>query len=523
LNEVESLSFDMPQTDSNSALVHEWTTEVRARVGSSIYFWGPVVRVQNDYRLMRVQCQGIFAYFRKRFLSYAGRSPQLLVNGYFENTTGQTFTNGVGSTNPFGWTPYLFTLQNGLQTQGGPWSRPVSTHKFGGSYGVRIENNTEGQDMWLGQTVTVTTGATDERYVLSGDLHICTDSVTGPLGPFTEASQGRGLCAFVRPQGASVTTPPTAEAVYFVGPMYGHQPGQSYSSGNQYNARPSRSFIVPKNGTWDIDVRLYAPRGSIVWDNVELRRDPVYSSNLGTDLREVILDILTLAQDTTLGKSSLNITATGVTFPLTGITRTASFAYGDRLQVLGVLQSFTNMRDGVDMWFTYGETSRYLNGTRQNVHADGRGRGSVLPAYAIELGTHIADYTVSGDGEQTANAITVISDPSPGNGILPTEGVYVDTSTLGGLVLEEVLTVDSGMSRDAVDALARRRWDVVSSTPQIITVRLVPGTGHELNVWPGDVIPVTIQRGNINLNAAYKRVVEKQVDPTSGVVTLTLN
>lgn len=516
LNEPGTLTFTLPVGHAQQTIGLMSEVRVRDTTTDRIVWWGFVARVDADPDRTRVQCVSLLGLFALRHMAFD--APDLLVNGGFEDLTGQTMTDGVGSTTPAGWTA--------LAADGGspPWARPVTTHRFGGQVGLRVESTQDGRDVWVGQTISgLTTGSAPKTYRLTADLHVCADSVdTGvydspPIMGYAYGWRLLSLIVIDMTTGQVMRGPDggTVEAHYLGCWATGHHPGMSFTAADA--SAPMVRVTIPPGRTFALDCRLYAPRASVVWDNVRLVQEVGIDGDIGQDIAQLVRDVVTAAQDTTRGKTTLNITADVAD---TGVRRAVNVSADRDVKALDLLTVVAQQDQGIDLDVTWPDVAqpgtRTLTGWPQT-QSDGRGRGTVtgitITAADCTTVTQWEDVTSAG------NVVAAIS-PSPDGG-MPIVGWASDLTTLQGVAVEHREQLPPGLSAEMVAEVAAKRLRQLRHGAQQLQVQLLP-TSPARNVTVGDIVTVTMTVGRVQLSAAPRRVIAKRVDVPTGVVTLIL-
>jgi len=114
--------------------------------------------------------------------------------------------------------------------------------------------------------------------------------------------------------------------------------------------------------------------------------------------------------------------------------------------------------------------------------------------------------------------------PSSGDGSDREEGGAIDTSAWSdGVTMEEVFTAPDGTPIDALGSMATERL-TVSRNPISLEITLLPGRNPDPigALWPGDDVPVTINRHQLHINGTY-RIVRAAINPVGNTMDLTLN
>lgn len=480
LNGPGAVEVTLATTDPDAAyMVPGREIQIYYQGGSTPIWWGPIVRPQAGLRKTTWQCAGLPWYFVHRFMGRADRI-NALTNGDFESgETGWTFNSVTHSTD----TAHVVEGSHALKlvatvTEGENWAKQIYTHPSGGYPGGDLL--TLEASLWIDNA-----GYVAPAIELRG-LFVAHRNAAGDL-LFSD----------------STTLDDDTARDQWVDPT------------------PQLGILNVQEGD-TIDVRLYAPHGTVWWDLAIL----VYMESLSfgypstpVDVTEIIGGIVDYGQDRggfTHGKSDLNIDHGG---DPTGVTRQVAYQFAEHRQLLDAIMEF--VRQGLcDISVEFDATTRTFMVWPKS--ADTRtppfGKGT-LYGTTLELDVNVADFTWSWDLEQAASSVVLLG---PGDGPARPEGGAVDTSLLGGAFTVEI--VEQAPDNTTIGQLDDRAAErlAVAVRPEILEVTTLPGAGVIGNLVVGDTVPVLISVGTVDINATY-RVVKIEADLLKDQATLTLN
>lgn len=502
LNQPETWSFQIPANDPKGyVLLNERFREVQVWRGDQLLAWGPIVRLSADMNSITANCRGALWHMTRRFIG--GRADNWVDNGDFEDglSSWGFETNGV-------WNYYGHPQAQSTPPDG----QVVGTPTMTGRRALRLESFVNGNDAWCGQTFTHTVDETidPDGSVLTIRGWVYVDS----LDPGTGANENRGLY-IERFSTTEYDRDPAVLAVYpglplsleclFV-PLNEDVPKNTWTRMEQAITSP------PKAGEAEfIQIRLYAPNGVVYWDAISLTlvQRLVFRD---TDQALIAAGIVEHLQDSAFGKSDVNI---GVNTPYTGIVRTRIYPHSEHAGGMASLEEFTGVDDGFDYGIVYTPTTRTFRTYYPR-------RGDYKPAYALVLGTNIATYSYTFDGEAATSSVIVLGQ---GDGSDREEGSAYDTSWFSDdLTLEEVYSAPPETRVDALDNMARERL-TVAKNPVTIEITTLPVTSGVLDplgrLFVGDYVPVVIYRHSFQIDAVY-RIVRLTINPDD-TLSLTLN
>lgn len=465
LNGQGTVEISLPTTDVG-ALLCRFGREIQIWRDGTVLWWGPIVRPQVQMWQATWGCADLLWYFKHRNMGRADRVNQL-TNGDFESgETGWTFNSVTHSAD--------------------------TTHVAEGTHALKlIGAATEGEN-WAKQIYTHTT-----QYSPTGDLLTLNAWVwvqaSGYVAPAIEL---RGLYA-ERRNAAGDSLDVQFEPI-----------DDDVPARDQYVNL--LSVAIPNVMVGDtIDVRLYAPNGTVWWDLVTLTLMESLSY-LDEDMSVIMGDVVDYAQDRLTfahGKSDLNIDHDT---PTSGIRMARTWQFAEHRNIGDVLNEF--VKNGqVDM-------SMAITSTTRTFTTHSPRKGSYKSGDTLELDTNIATFTWSFDGEAAASSVV---DLGNGDGPARPEGGATDPTVFGGLTLEIVETAADGVTVGELDTAAAETLRLVSR-PEIIEATGYPHSPLIGDLVEGDTVPVVINLGCVDIAADY-RVVKWSLNPATDQPTWTLN
>lgn len=469
LNDPGSCTIELPTTAITQADV-TFPNEVQVWREGRCHFWGPVTRIDANERTVRLQCRGLLWYFDRRFFGKADRD-NLIGNGDME-------TGSLSS-----WT-----------SSGPDTAASDTTIKIEGAKSGKLVESTAGADSYIYQNVSVTAGGVGELITVAAWYYI--ESFTAA------ALDSRGL--FVEVENGS-----TVESFDFA-VIDDQTPRLAWQ-------RAEVTVWMAPNTTRTVNVRLYAPQGTIYWDAVTVTKMESLSF-YGQDQARIAEHIVAYAQDNqafTHGKSDLLIAATSTSCPNTGITRDAHYQMADHANIGGTLREFSELDDGFDV-------SVEQNGALRYFHTWYPAKGTDRTASVSITNTMLAGDAPFGwryDGEQAANQITVLGE---GDGPDREEGGAVDNSAFGGTTFEDVISARPGTPIDRLDALAAEELRARKLVTSVTLSLHEPSANLLGTLTVGDQVDVNVDHGYLDIDGTF-RVVAMRFEPGREVLTLEMN
>jgi hypothetical protein len=470
LNGPGAAQITLATTDPDAALmVPGREVQIYYQGGTDPIWWGPIVRPQAGLHETTWQCAGLLWYFEHRFMGRADRVNQL-VNGDFEDgETGWTFnsvTHSTDTTHIVEGTEALKLI--GLVTDGENWAKQIWTHPAGGY-------------------------PTGDFLTVHGSVWIDNASYVDP------AIESRGL--FVAHHNGA------GDQLFYDATVL----DDNTTRGDWVECELGILNVLEGD---TVEVRLYAPNGTVWWDLVTLTFMESLSFGYplpAEDVATIVAEIVQYAQDNlagfTHGKSDLNIGTAGAA---TGTTRQIAYQFAEHRNILDAILEY--VRQGIiDIDIALTATTRTFT-----TYAPKKGS---LYGTTLQLDVNVADFTYSVDLEQAASSVVLLG---PGDGPDRPEGGAIDTSFVGGAFTAEIVEqAPDNTTVGQLDVRAEERLKV-AARPDILEVTTLPGAGVIGNLEGGDTVPVVIATGWVSINDTY-RVVRIEADLLKDQATFTLN
>lgn len=506
----EDWSFQILQNDPKAALILDVPfREVQVWRGDQILAWGPAVRPTATKETLTVSCHGAGWHLGRRHIGKADRH-NWVSNGSFEDGLAgwDLFTDPVN----------IYYGHPEAQTQL-PDASTVSFPTVLGKRALAMSNHVNGAYAGIGQqfefTVDSAFSPEGDTFTLKGYAFL-TEKIDG-----NAAWNAWGLYL----ERFSTTEPSPVPEILAVLPDAKLSLQQSIVTMDEdfpvgvWTRLETEFTLPPKAGEPEtIYARLFAPANQTVyWDAISLtlvEKLPFY----GVDQALICQGIVEHLQDAAYDKSDVNISTS---CPATGVLRNRVYIHSEHPNGLRSLEEFPTLDNGLDWAVTYTPTDRIFTTYYPR-------RGTLKSQFALTIGTpgapgNVADWSWTFDGEAASNSVIVLG--TGGSGSSREEGSAVDTSAFeGGLTLEEVYVAPPESTIDSLDDLAVEHL-AVARNPVVLEVKTIPGQFWASDpvgrLWPGDDVPVTIQRHSLDVDAVY-RVVKLAINPDD-TLDLTLN
>lgn len=468
LNRPVTATFTMPKNDPAATSI-ELGADVQLWRNEQIMFWGPVIgaRAGADVGPVNLDSADPMWVLGRRYFGTAERINKL-DNGGFE-----------GSIAP--WAPVNVTAEHET-------TDPGLLLRGEGSV-VLYAPTTD--DAYITQTKVVeTTWPYGQRLTVSAWCYISSFSWVGP------SLQNRGLHIVRRTYpGGVVQAEATAE-------ITAETPRDKW-------VRLEASYVVRPNELGTIEVRLYAVDGIVWWDEARMTEYESTSGDpAGNDQAELVRRIVSYAQ-TGRGKSSINL---GTSTPATGVVKPLrAWQHADHQPIMEAVREFTDAADGLDVSVELTPVSRTFT-----THFPFRG----VDRTDLVLSTpeNVATFGYSSDLGRTANSVVVLAASS---GPSREEGGAIDSSTLSGLVLEDVIAANPDLPIGQLDTFAEEEMDSRKHPISVLEV-LLKGPDLIGVLRTGDLVSVDFDDGFVQADGEW-RVVRTEVNAAADQMRLSLN
>lgn len=392
-------------------------------------------------------------------------------------------------------------------TDGGAITATVTTDwAEEGIYALRVVSSTPFGDIHEHQTISV--DGLELGRLITVVAYYKIESFTAP------AYAGRGLFVVATESGTVV-----AQAVHKI-------------DGTPTIGIPQRAEVtlqVPPNKTWDLDIRLYAPEGSTLWDATQaVEMDSVSTAGAEESLEHLCRLIILHVQDGAVEKSDVFITTDSGADAGPKVAKVWQWA--DHIACDGPIREFVERDDGIDWAMRFDpDTGERLFETFYPRRGTDYTTGDVHLLFGP--GGNLADYRWQRDGMAAVTLATVLGD---GDGPDREEGFYADASHIGGLTIESVSAAPTGTAVNSLLPMARAKVTGANDPPKIIEVDILDGSqgvaagaldGITLlrALVCGDVVPLTIDDGYVQEAASLWEIVRLQFTNPTRVLTATLN
>lgn len=491
LNEPMKWSFTIGVSDPKASVVLDPTKRFREYQlwrGDQLLTWGPAERPSvsgaGDVRVEGFDC---LYYPRRRFVGKAQRT-NYVTNGGFED--------GLS-----GWTPGQNVVFNGLGTDNAsppPTATIVQNPTLVGDRAMRLVGGVDGADIWFDQTFLWTTDpvANPDGDAFTFKAYAYLESFTAP------AFEERGL--FIARYSTTELDPDPIVQTYNPGQAkvleYGFVPiDEEFPVGAW--TRLEYTLELPATGVAEIvNVRLYAPHGSIVWDEAALTLDEATRFYGADQTSEIAAGLIEHMQDPAYDKSDLNISTD---CPPSGVLRDRVYVHHEHPNIARSLDELVQLRNGFDESMRYTPTERIYVTTYPAA-------GAYRPRRPFNIGGNCKLEGWSWDGSSAASSVLSLGQ---GSGSDREEGSAVDTSTFAdGVTIEKVTIAAPETPIDALDDYAAEDL-AVSRSPSVLLLTTFPNVDFIGRLRMGDVHPVNCRDGAFVLESVRYRIVALTLNP----------
>lgn len=458
--------YDPPGYAGQAADIRTLDREVQIWRNGSIIFWGCIVAGSSGGGQGNVSMTspGVSWYFTRRNIDKTRHN--YLTNPQFESGT-------------TGWSATATTASI------------VTSRRRLGAQSLRLVQATTGADAFEQQNVSMTAGPIGLLVDVAAWFFI--ESWSGP------ALESRGL--FVEGDIAGVVKQVAFDTIDASTPVGSWQ-------------RAETTVWIPPNQTWNVNIRLYSPNGTIEWDAAEVVVMESLASDyagVGTDIASLAGEIVDFIQDPANDKSDLHI---GTAITLAGVVIQRAWQFTEHTAAMSAIEELVTW--GLDWSIEITATTKLFT-----THAPRKGtdRSATLTLDYGSGGT-ISDYTYNEDGAQTETKTTYFGD---GDGPDREEGVAIDASSLDGLILEGVYQAAPSTPIDTLPVLATDRLTRskrLVKLPEITTIQREDLIG---TLKTGDVVKVLIDDGWTQIPSLAYRIIRKKLNARDDTLSLTFN
>lgn len=486
LNAPDECEFHFPKNAFNAGDLrvlgsNSGPHEVQVYRNGDIVFWGPITSINGAGADGALKCHaaGPDWYLNRRFVD--GVVVNLLDNGDFESDLDD-------------WTTF---------DAGGGLTASISTNTFiTGSQSAKLVSTSPDEEFLI-QSATI--GANAIGTLLTVSAWFLIDSITKPahsgdmLAPPGLYIEGRKSGVF---QGNNAYVIDTAT------------PQGKWT-------KASTTIWVPPGETWEIDVRLYAPQGTIHWDDAKLvRMDSLFCGThtgltlLPIDISTSIQKLVAHVQNPTVGKSHLNIT---VDAESVGVKLLKVYQYVDHVQFDQAMREFIERDDGIDYFIRLTPTTRTFRSFSGKRGTDRTGEFTLSYVAGADDGD-VPDYRFTSDGSACITRQVVLGED---NGPDREQGESAGASAIGGTILQDVRQASQDATVDSLQPFADELISRFSSVPLTIELDVLGKSELIGYLHPGDLVAVTITDGYVDVEDDL-RIMQITLDAVKNMMTLTL-
>lgn len=469
LNETWQSGFSFPKASASAADVDLLDREAQIFRDGTLIHWGPMIVGDADSNnpMVHVAVPDLSYYFSRRQISDA--RPNGLTNPQMElGTTGWTAMSGV--------------------TMTADTSRYVL-----GSKSLKLVQSTVGADKFAYQTQSFTGTAIGTLYTLKAWVYIQNSGWSGP------GLDARGL--YIAGIQASVV--------------------RDFRFVEIDDATPRDRWVplevtiwIPPNETWTLEVRLYAPAGTVWWDAVQLVAMNSLS-HYATDIGTIAGNVVDFIQNPAHGWDDLNIDTSDAT---TGQVIDRHYQYADHTDAAEALAELEAM--GLDWSIVVTTTTRTFTTYWPRKGTDRTATITLSLRTTANPTGNLTSYKLTEDGAATSTRVTVLGE---GQGPAREEGYATDPTPLGGLVLGTVISAPANAPINTLQVMAQEELGAAKYLVRVLEVTGIPSDSTLLSTLQvGDWVDVAISDGWVAVSGDW-RVVSKTINPANDQPSFVLN
>lgn len=478
LNKEGKISFSIPSKDPQATLLQKMKTEVQVWRNSGApaatdqhLATGVVFDLSGNKQSLQVGAPDPIIYIKTRHFGKADRT-NYLSNEEFESGTLHWQATDVTTQIATGETQHML-----------------------GTKAVRLLNSKPDNDGFIHQQVFIDVGSFPIDMVAAGWY-------------FTEDWQGpslgnRGLYLSVGPEGGDTSQIDIDEITW-------------ESPRGEWTRLDVQVTATAVNQTNVFEMRLYGVQGSILWDACQLVF-PESFQILGLDTQTVVELLLQHAQDPAFDKSDVNL-ETNTT--LTGVHKLRQLSkYWDHDNMWSTgFETLIKEHRGIDVYFACENNDP----TDRKVLSFYPKAGVIRNAFAITVQNDCYEFEYEFQGSEAASSVVALGQPSDA---AREEGRAIDLDAFDGVTYEKVMDAPDEVKTNELDSWAKKQLPKTTK-PDLLTLHLaghnlVERTIAELDL--GDIIPVSMDWGQLQMTAEPMRVLETVIRPQDDTVSIRLS
>lgn len=476
LNGIGTCEFEFPTLDPHQAEVQLLTREVQIWRNGKPFWWGVMVDATADFETVKVSCYSLEWYLFRRF--FGPIVDHFLENGNFDDPVPLAHWSATNCT-----------------------ATKVTAPLILGPNAVKLTTPNANTDSYLSQRITITAGG-----AIGGEPTVYFPKAwywLDPNGFQGPALNERGLFAILYDEGG-------AEVARTV---HGGLISNSHGRGTWQRLELTNGLQILAGRTWTIEMRLYCPGGTIYWGAADITVEESVATPGwpgGGDVNDLISNVITYAQDSARLKSPLSFAYSGAA---TGKVVERAYQFFDNANIWSSLLEWPTA-EVADIGITWD-----ANGRVRTFNTWPGQRGSVKPAWPIASGRNIVGGSLNVRGSDSTTSERILS--SQPTGPNRETGVSIDTSQLGGLILEQVDSVGKEIEVAGLQDIADKHVARFRSTTRI-PAYTIAAEGFIDNVDVGDTVPVILNHGWLQ-EQDLRRIISLAWEPGEDVLTVEVN
>ena len=488
IGQEDEVAFTSPKYDPATELLGAPLTEAQLWRNEDLKTWGPVLGDNGGSASGAVSftMRGVWWYFRRRFFGTANRL-NMITNGDFED--------GLAGWRTFGGAdPTVFDAELG---------EALGVEPLTGTKAIAFLSSA-GQNYYVRRRWSFSTNWPPGQLVtIAAWVWIHPDFWTGPAGFAAGLYLHRVVAGQVIRQAVATIDDETPRGEW---------------------TRLETSLIVPPYQEGVLEARVFGAGGLTAWDSVRaVLMESTASDFGGMDQTDLARRVIRYAQ-VGRGKSSLRV---GTDTPPSGVNVVRAWQHADHEWIDKAITDLGQQADGFEWSIDVTPSTRTFR-THYPLRGVDRSATLTLRLGRAEEGGNLASYTRSRDGASVATSIVA---RAPGDGPDREEGIAVDTTGTGGLVLDSLIDAPDDATVNDLDAVAEDELAAVGAVVPVVEVSTHPGAvaivdGNPVDLIDlldvGDRVTLDVDDGFVQIGGVW-RIVRITVTCRTNVATLALN
>ncbi len=280
------------------------------------------------------------------------------------------------------------------------------------------------------------------------------------------------------------------------------------------------TIYVPPGEVWDINLRLYAPNGTVRWDDVKLvamdsldTADHSTAIPTATDMGYILSRLVQHVQSVVAGKSPLYI---GDNCATVGHKLLKIYQFVDHVQFDQATRELTERDDGPDYYIDITPTTRTYTSFAGKRGVDRHASVTLRYDTANPTTTNCTDYRLTRDGSGCITRQTILGSD---NGPAREQGEIADTSHVGGVILQDVRQAPQNSEASSLTPIAQERINRFAAPPENLEMDVEGSAGFIPTLKCGDLVSIVVNDGYTQVSETM-RIMQIKLNCVTNIQTV---